>query len=337
VPPASVVVVNHNGLGVIDRCLTSILSSNYPLLEVVVVDNASADGSLDLIVRKFGADSRLKVVANRQNLGFAEGCNRGAGTAKGQYLIFFNYDTEVERDAIENLVAALEENASIGAAQSKLLMMSDKKMLDGAGDFTSIAGWPYSRGIFEIDQGQYDSRTEIFSARGAAMIVRKVIFEEIGGFDSDYFMYYEDVDLSWRVRLRGHTIVFVPDSVVYHLGGGQPKGPKGVVSNQYSGRNYIATLVKNLELRNLLVYGSAHIVVHLSTIVLYLLQGRVHDALGLILALPKAIVDLPFMWRKRQVVQRFRVVSDKEIFRDVLKISTTDYLRYVARRRSARP
>lgn len=336
-PPASVVVVNHNGLGVIDRCLTSILSSDYPRLEVVVVDNASVDGSLDLIVRKHGADSRLKVVANRQNLGFAEGCNKGASTANGQYLIFFNYDTEVERDAIENLVAALEENASIGAAQSKLLMMSDKKILDGAGDFTSIAGWPYSRGIFEIDQGQYDSRTEIFSARGAAMIVRKVIFEEIGGFDSDYFMYYEDVDLSWRVRLRGHTIVFVPDSVVYHLGGGQPKGPKGVIGNQYSGRNYIATLVKNLELRNLLVYGSAHIVVHFSTIVLYLLQRRVHDALGLILALPKAIVDLPVMWRKRQVVQRFRLVSDKEIFRDVLKISTTDYLRYVARRRSAQP
>jgi hypothetical protein len=106
-------------------------------------------------------------------------------------------------------------------------------------------------------------------------------------------------------------------------------------------------LVKNLELRNLLVYGSAHLVVHLLTIVFFLSQRRVHDALGLMLALPRAIVDLPVMWGKRRVVQRFRVVSDKEIFRDVLKISTTDYLRrhvatdylrrHVARRMSGRP
>jgi hypothetical protein len=318
-------LVNHNGLDLVDRCLDSILSSDYPQLEVVVVDNASTDGSLDLIVRKYGGDSRVKLVANQQNLGFAEGCNRGASTANGQYLIFFNYDTEVERDAIENLVAALED-ASIGAAQSKLLMMSDRKILDGAGDFIRIAAWPYPRGRFEIDQGQYDSQTEIFSARGAAMTVRKAVFEEVGGFDSDYFMYYEDVDLSWRVRLKGHTIVFVPNSVVYHRGG-EPEGPNVAVRNLYLGRNYIATLVKNLELRNLLVHGSAHIVVHLLTILFYLSRRRVQDALGLMLALPRALVELPAMWRKRQVVQRFRVVSDKEIFRDVPKVSAADYLR----------
>ena len=332
---ASVVVVNHNGLAVIDGCLASILGSDYPLLEVVVVDNASADGSLDLVVRKYGADSRLKVIANRQNLGFAEGCNKGASKAEGEYLIFFNYDTEVEPDAIEKLVAALEENASIGAAQSKLLMISDKKRLDGAGDFTSIVGWPYSRGRFEVDYGQYDSGTEIFGARGAAMIVRKSVFEEVGRFDSDYFMYYEDLDLSWRIRLRGYKILFVPDSVVYHLGGGlfEPKGPRGVLNNLYSGRNCIATLVKNLELRNLVVYGSIHTFVHLSTIILYLSERRVREALGLMLALPRVVVDFPMMWKRRQAVQTFRVVSDKEIFGNVRKISIMDYVRSHVNRR----
>ena len=316
------------------------MSSKYPRFRLVVVDNASTDGSEQIVTRKYGADRRLAVVANESNLGFAEGCNLGASRANGDYVIFLNNDTEVDRGAIGALVAALKENPSIGAAQSRLLMMTDKKRLDSTGDILSTIGWPYSRGRYEIDQGQYDSQRDVFSARGAAMIVRKGVFDEVGGFDSDYFMYYEDLDLSWRIRLRGYTIVFVPESVVYHVGGRLSAygNPRAVVNNMYSGRNYIATLVKNLELRNLLVYGSVHIVVHLSTIVFYLSQRRVHEALGLVLALPRAIVDFPMMWGKRRVVQRFRVVSDKEIFRNVRKISIMDYLRsHIARRILTRP
>lgn len=316
------------------------MSSKYPRFRLVVVDNASTDGSEQIVTRKYGADRRLAVVANESNLGFAEGCNLGVSKTNGVYLMFLNNDTEIEMGSIENLVGALEEDSSIGAAQSKLLMMSDKKRFDGTGDTASTIGWPYSRGRFEIDEGQYDSAREIFGARGAAMIVRKSVFEEVGGFDPDYFMYYEDLDLSWRIRLRGYRIVFVPQSVVYHLGERllESGGPRAVANNLYLGRNYIATLVKNLELRNLIVYGSVHTVVHLSTIAFYFLERRVQEAVGLVLALPRAIADFPMMWRKRQFVQALRVVSDKEILRNVRRISVVDCFRmHITRRRLSRP
>lgn len=324
---ASVIVVNYNGLNVIPRCLDSILESDCSQLEVIVVDNASVDGSPELILQRYARDPRLILIRNPRNLGFAAGCNMGAQKANAQHLIFLNSDTQVDRSAIGNLIHALDENLAIAVAQSKLLMFGDKSRLDSTGDFISTIGWPYSRGRLEADCGQYDLNREIFSARGAAMIARKAAFREAGGFDSDYFMYYEDVDLCWRIRLRGHTIIFVPQSVVYHLGGGLDlSDPRGTTANLHSGLNYIATLVKNLELGNLFVYGSIHIFVHVSTILFYLSERRVREAIGLVLALFKATGDFPTLWRKRQCVQRTRVVSDKEIFRNVRRVSFADYL-----------
>lgn len=330
----SVIVVNHNGLDVIPACLDSILESGYSQLELIVVDNGSLDGSLQFISQNYTHDPRFALISNQLNVGFAAGCNMGAQKAKGQYLIFLNSDTEVEKGAVGNLLHALDENAAVAVAQSKLLMLTDRSRIDSSGDFISTIGWPCSRGRLEVDSGQYDHSLEIFSARGAAMIVRKAAFIEAGGFDSDYFMYYEDVDLCWRTRLRGHTIVFVPQSVVYHLGSGlDPGGPRGTTANLHSGLNYIATLVKNLELRNLLVYGSIHMLVHVSTILLYLSERRVREVLGLALALFKAASDFPKLWRKRQYVQRTRVVPDSEILRNVRRVSFADYLRaHVSRR-----
>jgi hypothetical protein len=130
-------------------------------------------------------------------------------------------------------------------------------------------------------------------------------------------------------------IVFVPHSVVYHLGGGlDPREPRGTTANLHSGFNYIATLVKNLELGNLFVYGSIHVLVHVSTILFYMSQRRVREATGLLLAMFKATADFPIVWRKRQYVQSTRLVSDKEIFRNVHRVSFADYLRSHAARKA---
>ena len=217
----SVIVVNYNGMKIIRRCLDSVLRSSYKPLEVVVVDNASTDGSAQYLSRRYKKNGRIVLVICDRNLGFAAGSNLGARRANGEYLFFLNCDTEAMPSAVGNLVSVLERHSSVAAAQSKLLMMSDRRRLDSAGDFICTVGWPYSRGKRTIDRGQYDSKREIFSARGAAMFVRKRVFDEVDGFDADYFMYYEDVDLSWRIRLRGYSIEFAASSVVYHLAGGR--------------------------------------------------------------------------------------------------------------------
>jgi hypothetical protein len=312
----STIIVNYNGQTCIEKCLQSVLNSNYPHLEVIVVDNASTDSSLGLI-EKYSHDSRLRLITNRQNLGFSEASNQGAREAHGLNLFFLNNDTEIERDTILQLVRVIEQDRSIGAAQSKILMMSNKTRLDSAGDTISIIGWPRSLGKLELDRGQFDFVPEIFSGRGAALMVPKRIFDAAGGFDSHYFMYYEDVDLSWRIRLQGYKVALAPHSIVYHEGGATAKSnnaQRKVLDNLYSGKNYFATLVKNLELHNLLLYGTLHLVVHVGTVAYYSLKGRSYEALGLLFALVLIVRDLPISWRKRLVVQNIRLVSDREIF-----------------------
>ena len=322
-PSVSVIIVNYNGERIIQHCLASVLQSDYPHFEVLVIDNCSSDNSLRQI-EPYRTDLRVKLIVNERNLGFAEGCNQGARNASGRYLFFLNNDTEVTKDAISRLVSLLALNPLAGAAQSKLLLLNDRSRLDSAGDTVSTIGWPTPLGKYEIDLGQFDSGREVFSGRGAALMVPKAVFEEVGGFDSDYFMYYEDVDLSWRIRLRGYLIAFAPQSIVYHLAG---SGRSGKFSESlYSGRNYIATLVKNLELRNLLVYGSAHIVVHLATVLFYLSKRRTHEALGMILALFEVVEHFPSIWRKRVAVQRMRLVSDERILAYAQRPSLSEYL-----------
>jgi GT2 family glycosyltransferase len=250
-------------------------------------------------------------------MGFAAGSNLGARRAKGEYLFFLNCDTEIMPSAVGNLVSVLESHSSVAAAQSKLLMMPDRRRLDSAGDFICTVGWPYPRGKDTIDRGQYDSKREIFSARGAAMFVRKRIFDEVDGFDADYFMYYEDVDLSWRIRLRGYSIEFAASSVVYHLAGAALGGQvhRMTAPSFYSGRNYIATLVKNFETRNLLTYGTNHLIVQLVTILYLISKKRAHEAFGFMVALLAAVKDFRRNWKKRVTVQSVRRVSDYRILK----------------------
>ncbi|MGA2790392.1 MAG: glycosyltransferase family 2 protein [Candidatus Bathyarchaeia archaeon] len=325
----SVIVVNYNGMKVIGRCLDSILRSSYKQLEVIVVDNASTDGSAQYLSRRYKKSDHVVLVICERNLGFAAGSNLGAHRANGEYLFFLNFDTKAMPSAVGNLVSILEGHPSVAAAQSKLLMMSDRKKLDSAGDFICTVGWPYSRGKGIIDRGQYDSKREIFSARGAAMLVRERVFHEVDGFDADYFMYYEDIDLSWRLRLRGYSIEFAASSVVYHIAGAASgkQVHAMTVPSFYSGRNYIATLVKNFESRSLLTYGLGHLMVQVATILYLISKRRAHEAFGFTVALLAAVKDFRKNWKKRVIVQSIRLVSDDRILKHARRMTLRDLLR----------
>jgi GT2 family glycosyltransferase len=202
-PKVSVIILNYNGKKYIERCLSSVFLTRYPSLEIILVDNASNDGSRELALSLFGKRTGFKLINSPVNLWISGGYNLGAQNSEGEYLIFLNNDTMVEPDWVTELVHSLSKDKSIGAAQSKILMLEKPRLLECAGGFLDPLGMPCERGSGEEDTGQYDRPDEIFYAKGAAMALPRDVFFEVGGFDDIYMSYFEETDLCWRIWLHG--------------------------------------------------------------------------------------------------------------------------------------
>jgi len=329
-PPVSIIVVNYNGLRFVRNCLESVLATDYPNFEVLFVDNGSTDGSVEQVNRLFGSDKRLKVLQNSRNLGFSEGNNIGFRSARGKYVVFLNQDTVVHPTWLKEIVYVMESDRSIGAAQCKLYT-EDRIHLDSSGDVVDESGLALCIGFGELDAGQYDCIRQIFSARGAAMIVRSEVFKEVGLFDRDFFAILEDVDLCWRIRLRGYGVVFAPKSVVYHVGikppnrearslvyhvsGASTRIGFDKLASFHSRKNQLCMIAKNYELRNLLKYFPMAI---LFTLAIVLIEKTGRPAR--IKALLWVILNLGAIWKKRMRIQHsIRRVPDEYVTRYMLK------------------
>lgn len=317
-PLVSIIILTYNSLKFIEKCLESVLNTNYEKFEIVIVDNGSTDGTVELIQKRFGEEEKIKLIVNRENVGFAEGNNVGAKFAKGKYIVFLNADTIVDPNWINEVVKVMENNPDIGVCQSKLLLMDKPEFFDSAGDFIDKYGVMMRRGgdIPEKDIGQYDRVEEIFSARGAAMIIRKDLFEEIGGFDTMYFLTYEDIDLCWRARLNGHKIFFVPKSIVYHKGGFSLLPEKAFLTT----RNWLLTLIKNYETWNMFkIMPNATVIAFFSALFEILTKRSPILFWKRIKALLWILFNFKKIWVKRLTVQSYiRKVSDREIMKVML-------------------
>lgn len=321
-PLVSIIILNHNGKRFLENCLPSVLQTKYDNFEVIVVDNASIDGSLELL-KFFSSHHRIQVIENKVNTGYAGGNNKGISLARGDYVVFLNNDTVVESEWLLELVKTMESDISIGAAQSKLLLLDSPGYLDCAGNFLNLYGDTFARGLGEEDVDKYKSG-DIFSCKGASMIVRRCVLDEIGIFDSDYFAYYEDTDLCWRMQLAGYNIVFVPSSVVHHKGSGSipTVGPSSVFFRIYlMKRNRIALLLKNYEIQNAIRYILPNLVYEGCQIVTTGLDDlhKKRD-LSYSKAASKAILwnfkHFKQTWKKRVYIQTIvRCRSDQEIMR----------------------
>jgi GT2 family glycosyltransferase len=317
----SIVILNFNGKKFLDECLSLVLRSNYPNFEVIFVDNASTDGSVEFIQSNFREHSNLRIIRNNRNLGFAEGNNVGAKVAKGKYVVFLNVDTKVDPNWLKELVTVMESDKSIGATQSKILLF-DGRTIDSAGDFINFYGFGCLRGHGEIDRGQFNRMDEIFSARGAAMAVRKKVLEEVGYFDPAFFMTCEDLDLSWRIRLCGYKIMFVPTSTVYHFGSGVRKNfQTSAQSYYYNTRNVVVMLIKNYGLKNLLLSLTGYLTIE---IILFLISipfpSKKAYNLSRLKAILWSILNFRSIWRERLRVQHYiRKISDDQIKKLMIK------------------
>lgn len=319
-PLVSIIILSYESLKFLKKCLESVLDTKYNNFEVILVDNASTDGSIEYVKKTFGHDYRLDIIQNERNVGFAEGNNIGAKVARGKYVVFLNPDTVVDPNWLTAFVNVMEKDPTIGVCQSKLLSMENPKILDSAGDFIDYYGIMMRRGgdYMERDQGQYDNVDEIFSARGAAMITRQRVINEVGLFDPTFFLTYEDIDFCWRVRLRGYKVYFVPNSVVYHMG-------EAFTSTSFKiffiTRNRIIALIKNYELRNLVKFLPQLIAV--STLILaaeLVIRNRPKLVFNRLKGILWILSNFRYVWEERSKIQHnIRNVSDSEVMRHMIK------------------
>jgi GT2 family glycosyltransferase len=245
VPKASVIIVNHNGREYLGECLRSLLNKDRQDCEIILVDNASTDGSPEYVEQAF---PEALVIRNEVNQGFGQGSNVGAQRAKGRYLAFLNQDTVVEPGWLEALIAALEADPKAGLATSKILLLTDPGRVNTCGNEMHYTGLTLCRGA-GMDRSAFTDLAEVGAVSGAAFLVRKDVFEALGRFDETFFLYMEDTDLSWRARLVGYRCIYVPSSVVYH-DYTLRFGPKKTF---YQERNRYLMLLKGLRWRTLLL------------------------------------------------------------------------------------
>ena len=236
-PKISVIIVNYNGKKLLENCLESLFKTDYNNFEVILVDNNSTDGSMEFVTKNY---PKIIVIKLDSNKGFAEPNNIGAKIAKGEYLLFLNNDTVTTTNFISEMVKVLEKDEKIAICQSLLLKPDGN--IDSSGDFIDKMGIVYN------SKTKTDEIREISSARGACMLMRKKIFDKLGGFDEKFFFSFEDVDLSWRSWILGYKAVVVPQSIVYHSAGKTSSNLKPEVA--FHGlKNQLSMKITNFEPR----------------------------------------------------------------------------------------
>jgi hypothetical protein len=300
----SVVVLNFNGRQHLEGCLSSLRSQTCDDFEVIVVDNCSADGSVEFLKEKF---PEFRLVVNSSNLGFAGGTNSGIRQARGEHILTLNNDTVADRRFIERLAEPMSQDPSIGMCASKMLFPDGR--INSAGICLSRSGAAWDRGMFERDSGQYNLAEEVFGPCAGAALYRKSMLDEIGLFDEDFFLYMEDVDLAFRARLAGWRCVYVPDAVVHHHHGATA-GFGSDLSVYHGNRNIIWYALKNFPGGFLVRSLPWMLGRNLLVLPYYALKGQ-----GRIILKSKAdaVAGAPRMLRKRG--QLLRRAQEKEITR----------------------
>ncbi len=250
----SVIILQYNNTILLDRCLKSLAKTRYKNYEIIIVDNKSSDNSVEFIKKNY---PNLNLIENNQNYGFAKGNNLGVKYANGEFIVFLNNDVEVDPDWLGELVKAIRKDKNIVACQPKVLSLRDKHKFEYAGaggGFIDKYGYPICRGRvydnIEEDKGQYNDEIDVFWCCGVCMFIRKNIFNDIGGFDNDFFVYGEEIDLCWRLNLSGYKLKYVPKSVIYHLGRGTA-GEK-IKTWYWLHRNQALLVLKNYSFKTLL-------------------------------------------------------------------------------------
>jgi GT2 family glycosyltransferase len=310
----TVVIPNWNGERFLFTCLGSLREQSFGDFEPVLVDNGSTDGSMALVSRNF---PEVRVLPLGENGGFSVAVNAGIRASRTEYVALLNNDTEADPNWLEALVGAADSYPEAGFFASKLVDFNDRRILDGVGDVLRRSGLPYRLGHGEPDLGQYDEAAFVFGACAGAALYRRSMLDEIGLFDEDFFANCEDGDLSFRAQLAGYRCLYVPGSVVYHMGSAT-FGKRSPTATRLGTRNSLCMLVKNLPTP--LVPGFLPFIAagQLSRLIVTASTSTLRAHLQ---GLAGALHLLPIMLRKRREIQKRRQVPIGYI-RNLLKESS---------------
>lgn len=307
-PLVSVIIPNWNGQKWLRNCFYSIEEQTYKNVETILVDNASQDNSIGYTKNNY---SNIKIIQNKENFGYALANNLAVKMVKGQILFFLNNDTKIKCNCIETLVNEIQKDENIGACAPKIMNYEGKTQLSlGVG--CDIFGYPLLSGA-----------EKLFYVDGAALFIRKDVFDEIGGFDERYFMFHEDIDLSWRLQLYGYKIKSVPEALVLHESGGTAVGG-AIKEGEYTTtswrrylaeRNNICNLLKNYNFLTLFFVLPFYILINISECSIFLYK-RKNDVV-------KAYIDA-WYWNFRNIentlkrhrkTQIERKITDRQILK----------------------
>ncbi len=302
----SIVLVSWNNLAQLQRCLKSLHAQTYRDFETIIVDNGSTDSLVD---EQLDQNSGIIVEHLHKNLGFATANNIGSRLARGKWLVLLNTDAFPEPHWLQNLVAAAEANPDVTSFSSRQLQANNPEFLDGAGDAYHVSGMAWRIGLGYPAKSYGLRPGPLFSPCAAAAMYLREAFLDVGGFDEDFFSYFEDVDLGFRLQLKGYRSMYVPDAVVHHIGSAT-FGVRSDFAFYHSHRNLIWTYFKNMPASLFWRYLPAHVMANLIYLFYYTLQGR-----GKVLWKAKwdAIQGLPKALKKRKNIQNTRLISNGDL------------------------
>ena len=330
----SIIIPHWNGIDTLSECLISLFKTRHDSYEVIVVDNASTDGSQSWLKNKY---PQVKLIENDKNYGYAGGCNRGALEANGDYLIFLNNDTIQDPDWIQNLEKFMKKDKMIAAVQPKILNYFNKRIFDyagGSGGYMDRFCFPFARGrIFskqEEDIGQYNDSKQCFWSSGTAFMIRKELFFEAGKFDEYFFSHMEEIDLCWRLQAMGFQIWVEPDAVVYHKNA--LSMPMHSHKKHYlNHRNSLLMLFANYSFKNTFILGSGRIMFELIALGYSTLKLDWKHASAIIRSLLYLLFHVNIILKRRYNFKKIRKEKDKDIMKNIFRnsIVINYYLRRV--------
>jgi GT2 family glycosyltransferase len=311
----AVVILNWNGRHFLEKFLgkaiDSISLSNMPDTKVVIADNASADDSVEWVKK---ACPRAELILLDKNYGFADGYNKSLKQIDAEYYVLLNSDIEVSENWLPPLINYMDSNPCVAACAPKLRAFNSPESFEYAGacgGFIDRYGHIFCRGrildFIEEDRGQYDSTMHVFWATGAALVIRAELFHRAGGLDGEFFAHMEEIDLCWRLQLMGYKISSVPESVVYHVGGGAlpNNSPRKLYLNY---RNNLMMMAKNLHGKRWLII-SVRLIMDVTSGLIYLASGKLSYFNAVIMAHRAFFKRIPLCCKKRKTFEHLIVTK----------------------------
>lgn len=325
----SVVILNWNGKDHLRKCLKSFETVSYKPLEIIVVDNASADLSVGMVRKEF---PKVKIIQNEKNIGYSSGNNRGIKASTGEFVFILNNDTEVTKDFLTPLALRMNQDKNIGCIQPKLLYGDKRSILNAVGSFFTSSGFLYHYGYRRNSTPKrYNRYMPIFSAKGAAMLLRKSALKKIGLFDEDFFIFFEETDLCHRLWIAGYTVMYEPTSIIYHYEAVDTNRQMENFRRSYlSYRNRICSYLKNLEFMNIIKIFSVLFPIYALLFLYHLITFQFNQAWAIVMSFLWNMVQFPNTMKKRFFIQHtLRKVSDASLFPIIKKNPHPIYYYYL--------